>query len=260
MTEDTPPMTGIDPAPSSSSEPVVPELLEDDLMTQALALLDQVAVNLAWQLNHKVDLDDLRSAGHFALADLVRRYDPSLSPFAAYLRGRLRWLMLDEVRRNTNYRVLRAQVSALAAADEMADSRIDSSVKKEPAMPLSEGSHLGRFKSLLREHAAVMGISLMASDGRDIAMAPSSAQPERAALRAAGVDALHRAVAELGDPRQRMLIEWHYFEGRPLSDVARELGLSKAWISRLHAQAIRALERRLRGTNADPRSRPPSDP
>jgi RNA polymerase sigma factor for flagellar operon FliA len=263
MAEDSGAMSGADhelfstpPNGVAAGEPVVPELVEQELVERAFPLLEQVARTLAWQLNHRVDVDDLRSAGHLALTDLVRRFEQGRAPFEAYMRARLRWAMIDELRKSSRYRVLRAQVAALAAADEMADSRVDSSASSPAAMPPSEGAHLGRLKAILREHATVLGLSLMVERGRDIATAPSSAQPERAALRAAGVEALHRAVAELGDERLRMVIERHYFEGKPLADVARELGLSKAWTSRLHAQAIRALERRLRGTNADPRSRP----
>jgi RNA polymerase sigma factor FliA len=41
--------------------------------------------------------------------------------------------------------------------------------------------------------------------------------------------------------RKRRLIHRHYFEGDSLLDVGRDLGISKSWASRMHAQALRQL-------------------
>jgi DNA-directed RNA polymerase specialized sigma subunit len=62
------------------------------------------------------------------------------------------------------------------------------------------------------------------------------------------------AVRSLSDVRQRRLIERHYVDDCELTVVAQELGLSYSAVGRLHGRAIRALERVLRGTKADPRS------
>ncbi|HEU5059285.1 MAG TPA: sigma-70 family RNA polymerase sigma factor [Kofleriaceae bacterium] len=48
---------------------------------------------------------------------------------------------------------------------------------------------------------------------------------------------LARALGDL-ETRERALVERHYFHGEPLQDVARDLGISRAWASRLHARAL----------------------
>jgi RNA polymerase sigma factor for flagellar operon FliA len=48
---------------------------------------------------------------------------------------------------------------------------------------------------------------------------------------------LERALGDL-DARERELIQRHYFDGEPVQDVARDLGISRAWASRLHARAL----------------------
>jgi RNA polymerase sigma factor for flagellar operon FliA len=50
------------------------------------------------------------------------------------------------------------------------------------------------------------------------------------------------ALAKLPD-KERALVEKHYFEGKNLLDAGAELGISKSWASRLHAQAIGRLRR-----------------
>jgi len=55
---------------------------------------------------------------------------------------------------------------------------------------------------------------------------------------------LDEALAAL-DERERDLVRRHYFEGEPVQDIARDLGISRAWASRLHARALARLRDRL---------------
>jgi len=55
---------------------------------------------------------------------------------------------------------------------------------------------------------------------------------------------LESAMAAL-DEREHDLIRRHYLEGEPLQDIARDLGISRAWASRLHARALLRLRDQL---------------
>jgi len=55
---------------------------------------------------------------------------------------------------------------------------------------------------------------------------------------------LDRAMATL-DQRERELVRRHYFEGEHMRDIARDLGISRAWASRLHARALVLLRAQL---------------
>ena len=236
-----------DPYPSqpASSGQLVPELVSEDLVMEALPLIDPIARGVRVPLGGALPLDDLRSIGHFAILELVRRYDPALSPFEPYMRQRLRWAMLDGVRRQTHGRVLAARAKALSGAAEHARQRADGSPPSS-GMPPSEGSFNQRLKQILREHAAVLGIRLVASYGGEAAVTPSSANPERATLKRDALLAVRSVVSSIEDERQRRILERHYFDGESLTAIASAMGLSKPWVSRLHAQAITLVEKRLR--------------
>ncbi len=225
-------------------------------MALALTWLDDVAATICWQFDNRVPIDDLRSIGHFALTDLVRRYEPEIAPFEPYMRLHLRWAMLDGVRRQRHTRAINARARALVASESLTLARNESggSGPSSTSMPPSEGTFGHRLRVVLRDHATAMGISMIVSQGRDVATAPSSAQPERAVFRQARFDEVRAAVAELPDPKMRIMIERHYFGGEPLAEIARSLDISRGWASRLHQSAIRLLEERLRGTEADPNS------
>ncbi len=64
--------------------------------------------------------------------------------------------------------------------------------------------------------------------------APGPADEFDAARRAAR---LRVAIAQLPD-RPRELVTKHYFEGKTLLEAGAELGVSKSWAIRLHAQAV----------------------
>ena len=48
---------------------------------------------------------------------------------------------------------------------------------------------------------------------------------------------LRKAMRGLGD-KERALVTKHYYEGKNLLEAGAELGISKSWASRLHAQAV----------------------
>jgi RNA polymerase sigma factor for flagellar operon FliA len=56
---------------------------------------------------------------------------------------------------------------------------------------------------------------------------------------------LHEQVEAL-PAEEAELVRRHYFDGERFDHVARDLGLSKSWASRLHTRAIGRLTKRLR--------------
>jgi RNA polymerase sigma factor FliA len=60
-----------------------------------------------------------------------------------------------------------------------------------------------------------------------------------------------KAAMEERPEQERILLQRHYFEDKQLDDIAKDLGLSKSWTSRLHARAIEALVKSLRRSGID---------
>ena len=55
---------------------------------------------------------------------------------------------------------------------------------------------------------------------------------------------LRAAIATLPE-KEQALLKKHYYEGKTLDAAGAELGVSKSWASRIHAQAIDRLRPRL---------------
>jgi len=77
---------------------------EDKLVRKGLDILKAEARRLWYQLGGQVSLDELEEFGYLPLVLLVRKYNPQESPFEIYLSQRLRWAIIDEVRRWTHSR------------------------------------------------------------------------------------------------------------------------------------------------------------
>jgi len=220
-------------------------LFDDEMVETAMAVLDRVASQMARRFGSQLQREDLLSIGHLALMDVLRRYDPDQSALEPYLRARLKWAILDGIRKQTHGRYIKSRAAAMRTSGHLTEAKEGEAAPDQG--PLSEASHAVVLRETLRDHALAMGVKLMvAQTGSETAVANSSQSPERLTHRRVILDALKQAVDELDDTRQRELIERHYFGGEPLATIGADLGLSKSWASRLHASAVRRLEKRVR--------------
>jgi RNA polymerase sigma factor for flagellar operon FliA len=90
----------------------------------------------------------------------------------------------------------------------------------------------------------VMSLEALRDRGFDAAGdGPDPADDLDGARRAAR---LRVAIARLPD-KPRALVTKHYFEGKSLLEAGAELGVSKSWASRLHAQAVDQLRALIEG-------------
>jgi RNA polymerase sigma factor for flagellar operon FliA len=98
--------------------------------------------------------------------------------------------------------------------------------------------------------ATAMAVGLLSTtafgdDGDRVPVAPQ-ADPEEALGRAELLAVVEKAIGELPE-NEAVLVRRHYLEGERFDHVAKELGLSKSWASRLHTRAIQRLSAALRG-------------
>jgi RNA polymerase sigma factor for flagellar operon FliA len=221
---------------------VEPRVTEQDLVRQGLPVVVAVCRRLARRLGGVVPLDDLTGIGNLALVDVARAWDPSRAAFVPYARVRLKWAILDGLRRETHARAsLRA--AALIASDRLADAEAEES---EPGAPTTQEEDQAALADLLSAHAAALALGLAVASP-DVSVAES---PEEEVGRAEVAHVIRTVIDGLPD-RERALMQRHYYGGEPFDAIARDLGISKSWASRLHERAVQAVKRALRGP-ADP--------
>ena len=210
-------------------------------------MLQFVAKQLSRRLGRHIALEDLIALGHPALMEVARTYQPNRAKFATYTALKVKWAILDGVRRETRSRSASARAAAVAISERLSeDTEV---ILAETGVPVTEEECQDRLRELLEGHAAAMALGLTASRDDAVDSIPDSvASPEECAARQELRRDIWRAVEALPD-RERALIERHYFGGEPFDEIAKDLGVSKSWASRLHTQAIQALAKAIRGSS-----------
>jgi len=176
--------------------------------------LAHVAARAVYQsVRGAIDLDDLIAFATVGLLQAAKRYDVSRTQsFARYAYPRIRGAIFDGIR----------EIAPLPSSTYRASRR------SNPRLPRL-------FVTSLDAHLEA---------GHQVAD-PSSPCAEEDAERSELCGLLHRAIDGLA-ARERALILAHYFRGEPLERAGSDLGISKSWASRLHAQAISHLRRSMR--------------
>lgn len=208
---------------------------EQDRIRLGLPVVLAVARKLARRLGGKVPIDDLAGIGNVALIEIARSWDPARATFAAYAGARLRWAMLDGLRRETHGRTVTARAAALMASERLSEATAD---LPEPELPTTQEEDEASLSDLLSAHAAALAVGLIS-----VPEAPPPVEtPEEAVGNAESAHQLKAVIGALPD-RERALMERHYYGGETFDAVAEDLGISKSWASRLHERAIQSVRR-----------------
>jgi RNA polymerase sigma factor for flagellar operon FliA len=210
----------------------------DRLVEENLDLVRSIAGKLRRSLGRTLDLDELVAYGAKGLVEAASRFDSrqgvAFSTFAYY---RIRGAMLDGMRTMGWYS--RGDY-ARYRAEERATEYLRSRAEQEGAAgaPTSQAQDttetLAEIAEILSGVATVHITSLeAAANVTDERLPPPDQQLERLHLQARARKAMHK----LPD-KERRLLQLHYFEDKNLESAGAELGLSKSWVSRLHARAV----------------------
>jgi len=206
---------------------------------QSLPLLEEIVQWMSHRLGRLMPVDDVRAHAHDGLLDAMRSFDPARSSASAYFSRKMRWAILDAVRRETRLYRLRARAAAIMASERL--SRDDEDRPDEPGS--TEEQHVAALDHKLSKHAAALALGLASA----VTAHDTESTPEEQTLRAQQVQVVRETLRILPD-RERQLLERHYFEGEDFDAIATDLGISKSWASRLHAQAIETLGKAFRET------------
>lgn len=194
--------------------------------------------------------DDVLSAGREGLLDAARRYDPAYGiSFGAYVNYRVRGAMVDCLRQTTVLsRRAHEHVAAWEAVSLANEGHVEEALASAPPTSIGEAHQVhARFVGHIATMAtaAVLGASIAEAHREGEDDPPASSNPEEAFAKAELLALVRSAVNELAQD-QAEVIRRYYFEGQRIEDVARDLAVTKGWVSRLHTRAVARLTKRLR--------------
>ena len=211
------------------------------LVEQNLALA-QKAAKLIWpRVRAHVEFEELVALANAGLAEAASRFDPTRgAAFTTYAWYRVQGAVIDGLRNLTTLpRREWAKLVALRAASEYLEHRgeRDAGAAQQGVAPATGADALTAVKTAMSAIRTMYVTSLEAMREGGFDPASSEASPadklETSRLR----KTLAKAFATL-PPKERALMKKHYWEGKNLLEAGAELGISKSWASRMHAQAV----------------------
>jgi RNA polymerase sigma factor for flagellar operon FliA len=197
---------------------------------------------LAWG---RVDMDDLRSAAVIGLLRAIETFDPDrATPFESYLGLLVRGAVVDEVRRQDWIsREARDRVAGLTRARRKLFDRLgrepgDLEVAAYLHIPFAEV----RERDQEANRAQLVSLEGLPDEASWLELAADRGlEPAEVAEQRETLAALEKHLT----PIERVVVYFHYHEGRRLREVAALLGLSESRICQIHGQLISRLKQKL---------------
>jgi RNA polymerase sigma factor for flagellar operon FliA len=212
-------------------------LHDNEFVRQYEPFVRGIAKHTSLQLEIEGDLEDLVAAGFEGLLEARKRFDPARGvAFKSFAYYRVRGAVIDAVRQNA-YLPRRAYARLKAA--EAVDIEGEQAVEQRAAAEAG-GAAARDAEQSLRAIDGILGrvaAAYCTAAGSESDTPPESPNPEHTLLDRERQDRLRRALDALPEP-ERTLLQGHYLQDRRFDEIAKELGLSKSWASRLHTRAL----------------------
>lgn len=218
---------------TSTKEAASTRSVDDAFVKEHEAFVRNIAGRVRKELDLHCDLEDLVAWGFQGLIEARARFDAGRGvQFGTFAHYRVRGAVIDGVRKMA-YLSRRAHIARKVA--EAADDLLDHEGATRAASPEVRADVEQTVRAIDDVLGKLTASFVIASVGQDES---ASAEPADEQLIRAGESVRVRgAVAKLPE-REARVVRGLYFEGRLLDDVAKELGVSKSWASRIHTKAL----------------------
>ena len=241
--------TGVDVAPT-------PDQLARDNMPLATFL----AVEKARSATH-VDLDDLLSAARLGLARAAMSYDASRGiPFGAFASSQINWAMLSEMRRadpageRGRDKIERVRVASETVLARTGRAATPAELAKESGLDVDAVTEMLQLDQMVRTATSFEEHFDVESGRQAVDLTDSVILPEHAVEQSETRAMVNRVVDAL-PPAMQQVVRGIYLEDRMVKDIAEELEVSHAYVSKLRSRGLalvrEAMEAWENGTTGD---------
>ena len=230
------------------------------LIRQHLPLVGHLVRQTLGRLPAHVSREDLVSAGMAALAGAAKSFDPARGiPFGSFVTPRIRGAILDELRgldwASRSVRVRGRQVEATQQELTAVLGRTPTSEELAEAL----GVGVDQLKAIDDDiqRAAILSLQGFAAGTAEDVVPERTPGPEELLLYRERVGYLHNAVEALPE-RLGKVVTGYFFQERPMTEIAADLGVTESRVSQLRAEALLLLKDGL-NAHLDPELLPPNE-
>ncbi len=197
-----------------------------------------IATRVRNELELTCDLDDLIAWGFQGLIEAKQRFDPQRNvQFNTFAYYRVRGAVIDGVRKMA---YLSRRAHQMRKFAEAADDLLEQESAGRAASPEVRADLQQTVQAIDDVLGRLTASFVIASVGQD--QGSAGELQDELLIRAGESERVRQAVAKLPE-REAKVVRELYFEGRLLDDIAKDLGVSKSWASRIHTKALGILKR-----------------
>lgn len=219
------------------------DLHDSEFVRQYETFVRGVARQTVAQLDLDCDMEELVACGFEGLIEARNRFDASRGvPFKSFAYYRVRGAMIDGIRRSAYLpRRAYARLKAAEAVDIEGEQQTEIAASSSTAKSSGAEATLRALDGVLGRVAAAYCTAATAEGAEE---SEAAVTPEQSLLLREQQERVVKALEVLNE-QERALVRGHYIEGRRFDEIARELGLSKSWASRVHTRALGRLREAL---------------
>jgi RNA polymerase sigma factor FliA len=212
----------------------------DFLIEKHKPMVFHLAKKIALSFPFPTDMEDLVAYGQIGLIEASERFDASRGyNFSTFAHYRIKGAIYDGLR-EMGVITRSRKVRFAAQANDVLTSEIDDSTSDATATADDE---IKSVESLIDALIPIYFLSIDESDAEELRdeNAESAADFETREL----LEKIRETLDEI-DPDEAELLKKLYFKNSLMKDLAQEMGVTKSWVSRLHARAVKHLQQALR--------------
>lgn len=245
---------------ADSTQPEVVSASPEKLARDNMPLATFLAVEKARSATH-VDLDDLLSAARLGLARAAMSYDPARGiPFGAFASSQINWAMLSEMRRadpageRSRDKIERLRVAAETLLARTGRVATTAELARESGFTVDVVAEMMKLDEMVRT-ATSFEEHFDVETGRQAADLTDSVILPEYAVEQSETRAMVNRVIEALPAAMRQVVRGIYLEDRMVKDIAEELEVSHAYVSKVRSRGLalmrEAMEAWENGTTGD---------
>lgn len=208
-----------------------------------------------------VDLDDLMSAARFGLAKAAMTYDPSRGiPFGSFASSQITWAMLTEMRgadpagERSRTKIERVRLAAEVVLARVGRAGTVAELARESGYDIDTVAEMMQLDQMVRTATSFEEHFDPESGRQAIDLTDSIILPEHAAEQSETRAMVNRVIAALPEAVAHV-IRGIYLDDRMVKDIAEELAVSHAYVSKLRSRGLALMREAMQawedGTSGD---------
>lgn len=231
----------VTPVPAAHPDAETEPASVETLIVTHVALVGYAVSEIGMRLPAHVDREDLRSAGLVGLVQAAKSFDAERGvPFRHYASTRIRGAIMDELRSHdwASRSVRQAGRHREEAVDRLtaALGRVPSGQEIAEVMGVSV-TDLHTVESALHRSTVLSFDAAPTTEFFESAIPEKHDSPEDGVIQTEELAYLTAAVAALPE-RLRAVVTGYFLQGRPMADIAIELGITESRVSQMRAEAL----------------------